>query len=98
METSTEFILDYTNEVLNIPLEMDGVRTYASVNAEFHYDEDGLKASDNYYVYLLHPKFGSCHFMVDHDTTECPLCVNAPLWLEEEIIAKITGAISKRYE
>jgi hypothetical protein len=87
---------DYTVEGFILPIERDGVKGYASINAELYRDEDGLDRTGNYLVYLLHPIMGSANFTLEPDGAKGFEKIEVPVWLKEDIIEEITKAIEVR--
>ena len=68
---------NFVNEAVIIPIELGGVRTYASVNEMFHCQDHELNPVGTYFVYLLHHNLGSCHFtMVPAGDKWLPITAN----------------------
>ncbi len=88
-------MIDYSSEGTILPIEQDGVKGYASINAELCHEEDGLDFTGNYFVYLLHPKKESTHFILE------PMAgpirpwkkVGGAIWIEPEIVQQIIDEI-----
>ena len=93
MQPRSTSITDYTNEQIIVPLELDGIKTYATINTEFSYEEEGLKPTDTYLVYLLHPKYGSYHFNIELNEYKQLYPVGAPVSIEPEIVKTIVENI-----
>ncbi len=86
-------VIDYSKEGFKVKIQSEGIKTYAYVNPEFSHEEEGLKPTDDYFIYLLHPKYGSCHFNLERNKKNQWTAVHAPKWLEKKIIKAITDEI-----
>jgi hypothetical protein len=88
-------LLDYHEEGFILPLQRNHIRTYASVNAEMVYDKHELAPTGHYFVYLLHPERGSCHFTIRQEiATGLWFSKDAPVFVEADIILEIGTAIN----
>jgi len=88
-------LLDYREEGFILPILRNKIRTYASVNAEMYNDKHELAPTGHYFVYLLHPKKGSCHFTIAQEiATGVWFSKDAPLFVEADIILEIGTAIN----
>ncbi len=88
-------VIDYSGEFSIIPIEIEGIKTYATVNPEFRPDEEGILQTDNYFVYLLHPYFGSIHFTMVLDDNNLWQYNLAPKFLHGEIIDSIIDVLTQ---
>ena len=92
--------VDYSTNAFNMPVIRDGIKGYASVNEEYYPGEDGLERTGNYFVYLLHPKWGSKHFMLEFDEKahRWVLCEPGKLAgiLEDDLLREIGDKIESR--
>ena len=98
-------LLDYTNQAFMVPIIKGGVKGYASIHAELYYHQDepgedlpsdGLDFTGSYYVYLLHPGFGSTNFMMEPDNSYSGWQrIGGPKWVDEETTQKIINAIEE---
>ena len=105
---SNDQLVDYTVQGFTIPIVRNGVKGYASINAEMYFQRDdmetelpsdGLDVSGNYHVYLLHPKHGSTHFTVEPDNSYTGLAKDGgAYWLTEDddILQEIFDAIQAK--
>ena len=87
--------LDYSSEGFTIPIQRGNIKTYASVNVEMYYDDQQLEPTGHYFIYLLHPLRGSCHFIIEQViATSNWFSKNAPGFVENDIIQEIGTAIN----
>jgi len=91
-------IIDYSNEGFTMTIEKDGIRGYASVHAMLCREEDGLDVTGNYFVYLLHPKFGSTQFTLERTTASSMPWkkVGGDVRLDRETVQEIITQIELR--
>ena len=87
-------LVDYTVQGFTIPIIRDGIKGYASINAEMYMDYDGLDITGNYFVYLLHPIHGSTHFTIEPDNSyEGWQKEDGAMWIDKETKQEIINAI-----
>ena len=48
----------------NMPFTEDGQPGYLSINQEMRPYKNSVTPTDRYYIYCMHPKYGSCTFIV----------------------------------
>ncbi len=88
-------LLDYSSEGFTISIQRDNVKTYASINVEMYYDDHQLEPTGHYFIYLLHPFYGSCAFLIEQViATGNWFSKNAPDFVADDIIQEIGTAIS----
>lgn len=89
---------DYTTQEFIVPVEMDDARGYASIHAMMYRDEDALENTGDYFVYLLHPVFGSTHFILESlgGSVRPFKKEGGAYWLSAEMIQEIINAIIQR--
>jgi hypothetical protein len=91
-------IVDYTSEGFLVPLIKGNIQTYAFVHGVMSYD---METTGTYFVYLLHPDFGSSHFNMEKEIDEDGLSErwiseDAPFFIDYLLISTIGEAISER--
>jgi len=91
-------LVNYMLQGFKLPIVRNGVKTYASVNAEMYSEEDGLAPSGNYFVYFLHPDKGSTYFNLEPFDDCVWVSRNAPDWVGLDIIEEISDKIRSRLE
>jgi|SRR6266513_1539542 len=91
-------MIDYTNEGFILPIEKDGVKGYASVNAMLALEEDGLDLTGNYFVYLLHPTIGSTDFILEPTSGKVRPWIRkgGDIRLDSETVQQISDSIEMR--
>jgi hypothetical protein len=94
MELFDESFFDYSSKGFMMQLEIDGLNMYACINTEMYYD-GGLAETGQYYIYLLHPKHGSCIFKIEQDLNGL-WHSNDISFLEDALINEIGAEISRR--
>jgi hypothetical protein len=84
-------LVDFTNELIVVPLVIENCKTYATINTEMAAEEDGIGYVGTFLVYLLHPKKGSTQFSFDYDRSKKKwVAQNAPSWITTPIIHSLT--------
>jgi hypothetical protein len=95
MNHTTTEKFDYSTEGFTMPIQRGSIKTYASVNVEMYYDDQQLEPTGHYFIYLLHPLHGSCHFIIEQViATSNWFSKNAPPFVENDIIQEIGTAIN----
>lgn len=89
--------MDYSNEGFILPVIIDNIKGYASINTVLCREEDGLEVTGSYFVYLLHPVKGSMQFTIEPTSSQSmPLKkVERTVKVETEIVQQIIDAILK---
>jgi hypothetical protein len=89
---------DYSTQGFTVPVEMDDARGYASIHAELYREEDGLENTGNYFVYLLHPVFGSTHFTLESlgGSVRPFKKEGGAYWVSAEMVQQVIDAIIER--
>ncbi len=95
MELTIESFFDYASHGFIMPLTIGGFNMYACVNAELLYDE-GLAETGQYYIYLLHPKHGSCLFKIEQDLNGLWFSDDSPSFIDQDLINEIGVEIVAR--
>jgi hypothetical protein len=95
MEPTVESFFDYSSHGFIMPLTIEGLNMYASINSEMAYDE-GLAETGLYYIYLLHPKHGSCVFKIQQSADGQWFSDDSPSFIDEVLINEIGVEIAER--
>jgi len=92
-------MIDYSSHGFTLPIERDGAQGYASINSEMYNDDGGLDFTGTYFVYLLHPQYGSTKFSLEPDNSyDGWEKEGGAHWLEKDIIQEITSAIEEHFK
>ena len=84
-------------EKFDITFVEDGETIYITVNPEIvPASGDGLMPSGNYFVYCVHPSYGSCFFIVEQDADCQWICQYRPSFIFDELIEWIGYQIESR--
>ena len=81
----------YCSEQNSFDIEIEN--GYISVHVEYKCDEDILTPTGRYFIYMLHPKRGSCTFYLEMDDNGKWIREHKPPFVAEELIARIIEAI-----
>lgn len=98
MITDTPSLVNYIGEGFLVPLIKGNVQTYAFVHGIMSYNMD---VTGTYFVYLLHPDFGSSDFTMEKEIDEDGVheewvTEDAPFFIDYLLIKTIGEAISER--
>ena len=81
----------YCSEENSFDIEL--VNGYVSVDVEYKCDEDVLTPTGRYFVYVLHPKRGSCTFYMEMDDKGTWFSEHKPPFVDDELITNISKGI-----
>jgi hypothetical protein len=93
MKTSAESFFDYSSYGFILPLKVEGLKIYACINPSATSD---AADTNPYYIYLMHPKKGTCSFKIEHNVKGQSFSSNAPAFLDEKLISEINTEIEER--
>jgi hypothetical protein len=94
---NTNLLVDYTQSGYLLHIVRDEVKVYASINMEMYCDDEELEFTGSYFIYLLHPKKGSCHFTLeyDHELGQW-ITRDAAAWVDNDIVLEIGESIKRK--
>jgi len=92
MKTSMESFFDYSSRGFIMPLTVEGMNMYACIN------DDAQETPAPYYVYLQHPKKGTCAFKIKHDMNGHSFSEDAPAFINKQLIREIDMEIAGQKE
>ena len=95
MKTSAESFFDYSSYGFILPLKVEGLKIYACINPSSNNKEDEANTNP-YYIYLMHPKKGTCSFKIEHNVDGQSFSTNAPAFLDKALINEINIEIEER--
>jgi hypothetical protein len=95
MKTSAESFFDYSSYGFIIPLKVEGMEIFACINPSETTGENAVDTSP-YYVYLMHPKKGTCSFKIEHNVKGQSFSSNAPAFLDKKLISEIDIEVGER--
>jgi len=81
----------YCSEENSFDIELEN--GYVSVHVEYKCDEDVLTPTGKYFIYLLHPKRGSCTFILEMNDKGQWVADHKPPFVTDDIIATISKGI-----
>jgi hypothetical protein len=85
-ENNIQQLVDYTNLNFNYIYEKSGCKCYASVNQHMVCDDEGLLPTGEFFVFLLDPDHGSCHFTIEKNDKGDYVSYDAPSYVEDFLI------------
>lgn len=86
--------IDYTKAHSIIEIEKEHIKVYASVNQEMYCEENCLRPTGKYFIYLLDPGLGSVFFRISQDReTGAWSPENLPAYVNQDIIPLIIDSL-----